>query len=64
MNSTISIIILVVTLISSPLLYGGEIPDLKIYQTTGEFADVRQDLVDAIIGQGYVIDYNVDPVRC
>ena len=61
MNSTISIIILVVTLISSPLLYGGEIPDLKIYQTTGEFADVRQDLVDAIIGQGYVIDYNGRP---
>ena len=61
MNSTISIIILVVTLISSPLLYGGEIPDLKIYQTAGEFADVRQDLVDAIIGQGYVIDYNGRP---
>ena len=60
MNSTISIV-LAVTLISSPLVFGAENPDLKIYQTTGEFADVRQDLVDAIIGQGYVIDYNGRP---
>ena len=61
MNSIIRIIILVATLISSPLVFGGEIPDLKIYQTTGEFTDVRQDLVDAIIGQDYGIDYNGRP---
>ena len=60
MNSIIGII-LAITLISSPLVFGGEIADLKIYQTTGEFADVRQDLVDAINAQGYVIDYNGRP---
>lgn len=35
--------------------------NLMIYETEGEFVDVREDLVDAIIGQGLVIDYNGRP---
>lgn len=35
--------------------------NLVIYETKGEYSDVREDLADAIIGQGLVIDYNGYP---
>jgi uncharacterized protein (DUF302 family) len=61
MNSVINIAVLSVALICSPFAIAGETLNLKIYETQGEYEDVRQDLVDAIIGQGYVIDYNGHP---
>lgn len=32
--------------------------DIQVYQTRGDFADVRQNLIDAIVNRGYVIDFN------
>ena len=61
MNFAINRVVLIVTLICSSLAFGEEVSNLKIYQTEGDFNDVRQDLIDAIIGQGYVIDYNGRP---
>ncbi len=52
--------IFVVSVLSSTVS-AEEYKNLKIYQKKAEFADVRQDLVDAIINQGYVIDYTGRP---
>lgn len=49
-----------ITLWFSPSL-GHSNENLVIYKTEGEFDDVREDLVDAIIGRGLVIDYNGRP---
>ena len=61
MKIVIKIVVLTVTLISSSLAFAGKNQNLIIYEKEGEFADVREDLVDAIINQGYVIDYNGRP---
>lgn len=42
---------------SSQVMAGGN-PNLQIYQTKAEFADVRQNLIDAIVNRGYVLDFN------
>jgi uncharacterized protein (DUF302 family) len=42
---------------SSQVMAGGN-SNLQIYQTKAEFADVRQNLIDAIVNHGYVLDFN------
>ncbi len=56
-------IIVTVALLShcSSLALAEEFRNLKIYEKKAPFSDVREDLVDAIINQGYVIDYNGRP---
>ena len=61
MKIVVNIAVLFVTLFSPPLAFTDENQNLVIYEKEGEFADVREDLVDAIINQGYVIDYNGRP---
>lgn len=51
------IVVMLVSLGISGGVVAGE-PGVKVYQTRGVFADVRQNLIDAIIDQGYVIDFN------
>jgi hypothetical protein len=36
---------------------GGNLP-LQVYETKADFADIRLNLIDAIIDRGYVIDFN------
>jgi len=61
MKIGVNIAVLFVTLFSPPPAFTDESQNLVIYEKEGEFADVREDLVDAIIKQGYVIDYNGRP---
>lgn len=61
MKIVASIVVLFATLISPPQAFTDENQNLVIYEKEGEFADVREDLVDAILNQGYVIDYNGRP---
>lgn len=51
------VITLLISLWSTLALAGGN-PDLQAYAKKADFADVRQDLIDAIINQGYVLDFN------
>lgn len=52
------IAIAIVVAISMPLAATAGESGIQVYQTRGEFADVRQNLIDAIINRGYVIDFN------
>ncbi|MDH5355241.1 MAG: DUF302 domain-containing protein [Gammaproteobacteria bacterium] len=56
---TIAAVFLLAT--CSPFVLAEANNNLVIYETKGEFADVREDLIDAIISQGLVIDYNGRP---
>lgn len=44
--------------ICSPQVMAGGNPNLQAYQTKAEFTDVRENLIDAIINRGYVLDFN------
>lgn len=39
-------------------VFAGGYGDLKIYSTKGNFNDVNEDVQDAILNQGFVIDYH------
>ena len=44
--------------ICSSLAMAGGNQNLQVYETKAAFADVRQNLIDAIIARGYVLDFN------
>ncbi|NQU56712.1 MAG: DUF302 domain-containing protein [Rhodospirillales bacterium] len=39
-------------------VFAGEYGDLKFYNTKGNFNDVKENVEDAIINRGFVIDYH------
>jgi hypothetical protein len=53
--------ILVLMSISQMPAIAAENPGFQIYQSDDDFVDVRENLIDAIINRGYVIDYNGTP---
>ena len=61
MNTVKSITAIFLLSICSPFVLAQPNDNLVIYETEGEFVDVREDLIDAIISQGLVIDYNGRP---
>ena len=58
MNSRIIVSITFLIAICSSTAIASANPYLQIYETRAEFSDVRQNLIDAIINRGYVLDFN------
>ena len=50
-------ITILISIWSSLAMAGGN-QHLQVYETKADFADVRQNLIDAIIDRGYVLDFN------
>ena len=58
MNSrNILTVTFLISIWSSLAMAGGNL-HLQVYETKADFADVRQNLIDAIIDRGYVLDFN------
>ena len=58
MNSPkILAITFLISIWSTLALAGGNL-NLQVYETKAEFVDVRQNLIDAIINRGYVLDFD------
>ncbi len=51
------VISLLIYLCSSLVIAAGN-PPIKIYETKAEFSDIRENLINAIINRGYVLDFN------
>lgn len=58
MNSRKILAITFLISICSSLAMAGENLNLQVYEKKAAFTDVRQDLIDAIINRGYVLDFN------
>lgn len=58
MNTKNILATFIVTLFWSSLTLADGNQNIQIYHKKAEFADARQDLIDAIIDRGYVVDYN------
>lgn len=58
MNARVILTITILISIWSSLAMAGEKQDLQVYETKAAFADVRLNLIDAIINRGYVLDFN------
>jgi hypothetical protein len=58
MNSRKTLVFTFLIFICSSLAIAGGSPNLQVYEKKAAFADVRQNLIDAIINRGYVLDFD------
>lgn len=58
MNMVKSLLLTTLVYICASFAMAAEQLDLQTYQSRAEYLDVRQNLIDAIINRGFVIDFN------
>jgi hypothetical protein len=58
MISKIILFLIFLVPVGSLTAIAGENPDFQVYENKGVFTDVRENLIDAIINRGYVLDFN------
>jgi len=58
MKYLIALVVAVFVWVATSLAVTAVNPAIQVYETRAEFTETRQNLIDAIIGHGYVIDFN------